>query len=850
MSDIYKSYTDLGWHLVLIRRGSKSPVHSGWNKKENCITDGSTLRSTGVGLAHAYSGTMALDVDDWGSAQTLLADAGIDLNALYTAPDAVVVTSGKTGHGKLLYKMPVYMPTLVTKQVIGFCDGRRRTIYEMRCATVAGLTVQDVLPPSIHPETQQPYQWGGSGSYEQLPEIPPALMRHWLQLLDPTPDPGARVTRTTPTVRNTLDTGKIESAIGAISPDVPYDAWISIGMALHHEFSQVGNPEKGFEMWVQWSSASLKFPGVYELRTHWNSFHDDGDVTLGTLFHYAHEFGWVPPQEDVSKLFQDVKLTHVPGVELTGLLIHPPEMNMNLWPEVIRERALQVSTQVGCDPLIPLFAGLGAICGAVNANTRLELSSGYESPPVLWLMIVGAPGEKKSPGSKPMMKILEKIEEEDREPFVLRNLIYKKEHKKFVKKRDEWLEGVPEDAIDAANGIAIPVFDLKEPTPTYPLRLSVQDTTSQQLVRLSSKHPNGLLCYLDEMNSWFASLLSTSGENKSTWVRGYEAGVYVMDRVGQTDNPIQIYCSNFAVSVFGNVQGEVLNKYKNDLSKDGFLQRFAIGVTNPCFDKPQQDIPTWLLNVPQWELLIRRIYALPVQTFKLSPEARDILRDFRKTIHIGKIDNSVLSRTGLYQETYSKAEGVLGRLCLIYHLMVAPDKTVVSRDTMSTCVRIMEEYIIPSLEYLHADTQGDKEGIKRGSFDSWLCDHIIQISSRHEKITKSEIRHSARRQLDNLSIIAISETIDIACTMLEKAGWLHRSKEGVRSTEWLINPMLRESFQVERLAILRAKQRRMDRASKIAGAARRLFPGYDPTTMDNEDSILTGVGVGGGGGDG
>ncbi len=55
------------------------------------------------------------------------------------------------------------------------------TILEFRCGTCDGLTVQDVLPPSIHPDTGQPYKWGGKGNWQAIPVIPAALLAIWQQ---------------------------------------------------------------------------------------------------------------------------------------------------------------------------------------------------------------------------------------------------------------------------------------------------------------------------------------------------------------------------------------------------------------------------------------------------------------------------------------------------------------------------------------------------------------------------------------------------------------------------------------------------------------------------------------------
>jgi len=135
------AYIRHGWSLVPIPSGTKGPRTPGWNKKESAIKSQTEVPTGfGIGLAHAYSGTMAFDIDNW----DITVAQGIDLQSLYDAPDAVIIDSGRQGHGKLLYKMPFGLALPSKKIIIGGI-----TIYELRCATANGLTVQDVLPPSI-----------------------------------------------------------------------------------------------------------------------------------------------------------------------------------------------------------------------------------------------------------------------------------------------------------------------------------------------------------------------------------------------------------------------------------------------------------------------------------------------------------------------------------------------------------------------------------------------------------------------------------------------------------------------------------------------------------------------------
>ena len=85
------AYIRYGWSLVPIPPGTKGPTDAGWNLKTNAFKDQTQLpHGWGIGLAHAYTGTMALDLDDFDAAYELLMDNGVNIRDLYDAPDAVI----------------------------------------------------------------------------------------------------------------------------------------------------------------------------------------------------------------------------------------------------------------------------------------------------------------------------------------------------------------------------------------------------------------------------------------------------------------------------------------------------------------------------------------------------------------------------------------------------------------------------------------------------------------------------------------------------------------------------------------------------------------------------------------
>jgi hypothetical protein len=262
-------YVRNGWVLVPIDAGTKGPTTPGWNKRTRCVDSAEAAeRITGnVGLAHAYSRTAALDVDNLAGAQEWLQTRQIDLQGLLQAEDAVRISSGRPGRGKLLFRLPAGLAPLPTKKI---AEGKT-TLLEFRCASASGATVQDVLPPSLHPVTGRPYVWeygGLLGHWTQLPVLPQSLLALWQELIGKTRDEPAEV-------KEPLGLGRRELRImlSRLEPDTDYDEWLHVGMALHHE---TRGGEVGLELWDTWSSKGTKYQGHEDLAKRWENFKAEG----------------------------------------------------------------------------------------------------------------------------------------------------------------------------------------------------------------------------------------------------------------------------------------------------------------------------------------------------------------------------------------------------------------------------------------------------------------------------------------------------------------------------------------------------------------------------------------------
>lgn len=302
-------YVRHGFAICALPLGRKGPNVKCWNLPENAITDpaGASKLTEGVGLLHAYSGTMALDVDDWGAASQWLLARGVNLVQLFSAPDRVEIVSGRAGRAKLLFSLPASINAPV--QTLQIQGDDEKMILEFRCADSGGNSMQDVLPPSIHPDTGKPYQWGGPGDWRNLPVIPDALFQVWQDELPKRTKGSAPAVPLTllpglapqsfgpqpgfaPVGENLWGMTVLETALDHVSPDTDYPTWRKIVWAVM---------STGWTCAPQivhgWSQgAPLRYDKA-ATDTLIRSFDPSRGITIATLFHHAKQIGWTMPQQ-------------------------------------------------------------------------------------------------------------------------------------------------------------------------------------------------------------------------------------------------------------------------------------------------------------------------------------------------------------------------------------------------------------------------------------------------------------------------------------------------------------------------------------------------------------------------
>lgn len=117
-----------------------------------------------------------------------------------------------------------------------------------------------------------------------LPSLPAGLVERFKEAQT------ARETQVNVIMDKPADIGEISEMLDFISPDLPHDEWVKVGMAIHW-----ATDGAGFEIWDGWSRGGKGYDAK-KMRIKWHSFKGDG-VTLSSLAAIARDAGWKPNVE-------------------------------------------------------------------------------------------------------------------------------------------------------------------------------------------------------------------------------------------------------------------------------------------------------------------------------------------------------------------------------------------------------------------------------------------------------------------------------------------------------------------------------------------------------------------------
>ncbi|GLI23434.1 hypothetical protein GGQ86_003030 [Xanthobacter flavus] len=487
----------------------------------------------------------------------------------------------------------------------------------------------------------------------------------------------------------------------------------------------------------------------------------------------------------------------------------PPRLPPGLLPSVLerwaRDEALRMDdTDPGC------FAGaaLSTLSGIAPASLEVQVrqtNTGFKVRPILWCVLVGAPGARKTPTLKEAWKPVQGIQGR----LDAANRKAREQHHAALSAMGKQKTGT-----------------LGAPRPERPRQsfVLIEDATTEAVARALAENGQGVACCVDELRGWLCGFdayrANGKGKDAGFWLKGKDGSPHRVLRVGS--DPIEVV--SVAVSVCGGIQPEVLRGMYRDLGADGMLQRFLVfHVASPV---SEHDLAPDLDAIARYRAVAEKLWELRgagefMPSFRFAPEAdrfrREVVAFQQREIRAPDAPAGLCG-------WLDKLEGEWARIALMFHLIDWADG--VESDALDLplreigplnaerAFRFLTEYVFPHELFVHRCADG-----RRGpdSDAVWIAGYILSHESL--EIRQREILR-ANASLKKLPLEAQARRVAIAMGELCEAGWARRAEAQNGSAPWTINPAVHQRFAD---IAVRERARRAHAREKIseAGAARR-----------------------------
>ena len=470
-------------------------------------------------------------------------------------------------------------------------------------------------------------------------------------------------------------------------------------------------------------------------------------------------------------------------------------------PGLIWQFAADRSRRLGVGPGAPaaaLITTLGSLVPAEAVIQPRQRDTKWTVKPILWTMLIGAPGSNKTAVLAQAMAPIQELEREWRAEFQRA----KSQHqaaREFpsVKPKTQEASAVLEDRPAAA-----------EPRCR---RKVANDATTEALAELLAKNSGGLLYFAEELAGLFGSMdvyRQRSGKDRAFWLQAKDGGPITVDRKTQSS----VYASNCAVGVLGSIQPDKLAAIAANLTNDGLLQRFTPVFIDRKSDgedlDPDEALDRLVLQVA------RSIAASSAGHYRLSPEADAELHSILRFKNDGIIDRG--DADPIACQWLEKLPNEFARTALVFHfiewfsneeacLLGDDPPAVISAETARRACRYLTEFVFSHAQGLYravGDGATDKHAQWIGGFI--LARELKEIDERAVYRVYAALRSREKRS-------AIFGTLRV----LELLDWVRPTafRPNGQAKCWSVNPAVHEGRFADRATSER--QRRTEFCAKM-----------------------------------
>ncbi len=716
---LHTHYLELGFGLVHLPTGSKAPQGNGWQHHPVKTLEGvarAWQHGGNIGLHHGASRTAVLDIDHPEWAALALAAMDIDLDALLSAPGPKI--RGAKGV-KPVYLLPEGLE--LNRKSLAWdnpAGGKRITVFELR----AGMA-QDVLPPSIHPDTNKPYEWvdGIPTKRDDFPELPGGLRALWenWSVIKPVLDK-ARPGATPPPARTYKDIPEGGGVIGAFNKAHRPTAIIAAR----------GYKEKAPGRWLS-PHSSTGTPGIIVLKG------DDGLERL-MCYHasdplyseeHAHDAfsAWLILEhgDDLKAAVKEaaeglgMSYSREPNItfgsssaavasepaepeepwedplKLPATAPEVPTLPAEMIPEPLRPWIDDVATRLCVHReyiAVPALVSLGAVVGRTVGIHPKQYDDWLEVAN-LWGALVGPPSSKKSPAIAEASAPLERLAALAAEAHANAQAEHEADAEiiklelEAIKKRARASNADPADFRDELQTKLSALEENNVPERRY----LTNDGTIEKIAELLKATPRGLLVKRDELIGLLRTCDKSGHEtDRAFYLEAWNGkGRHTIDRVGKGT----FHIPALTLAVLGGIQPGPLSTYvrgaiEGEGGADGLLQRFQLLVW-PDRQRPYVNIDRYadtaaknrafqlfeFLDLKTGEELGAKKDELnpdSIPALRFSPQAQVLFNDWLESL-MKRLLSPELEATPAFHAHLSKYPSLMPSLALVFHLIDVAD---------------------------------------------------------------------------------------------------------------------------------------------------------------------------------
>jgi Protein of unknown function (DUF3987) len=440
---------------------------------------------------------------------------------------------------------------------------------------------------------------------------------------------------------------------------------------------------------------------------------------------------------------------------------------------------------------------LGVTSSLIGKARRVQASSSWIEPMTLWTCVVGASGDRKTPGLRVVTRALDRIEEENAPAYISANMKHLARVEKAKAEMKHWRKAY-EDAVKAKREPPRMPIEAVDPGDFIHPDLHVADCTVPRLAKLCEVRPRGMIQIRDELAGLFTNMRAAG--SRPFYLEAWNGNKFTVERVAAEGC---FTVDNLLVGVIGGFQPDkIASAFDGD--QDGLYGRFLFGwPVTPPYAELTDDISE---VDPEFQNLLTKLIRLPAENengkfapriIPLSSEAREEFEKYRQFV-----DHTKRSTEGREAQWLAKSETHLLRLAGTLAFLAWADAS--SGAGLESITAALEP------NQIDARFMIDAVRLIRGYFWPHACAALRQIglTDRHRHIRRvlrwlrSNDRHEVSlrdiRREALAGAVDVEEARDLVGRMIE-AGWLRAEpvvQTGGRPRErWTVNPRLFEAAE-------------------------------------------------------